>query len=101
VLSGPNYVHGFHFIGVRTSISDTFYRAGAHWRSHAPDSDSEQQQWDMETYNHWLGMIETERHHPDQKLLSGLAVSQNYALPLLVLLNSSLPTIYYALLISN
>ncbi len=53
---------------------DTSYRAGAHWRSHASASDPEQQQWDVETYKHWLGVIEKERVDHEQKLLSGLAV---------------------------
>lgn len=59
--------------------SDTNHRAGAHWRSHAPDSDPEQQQWDTETYKRWLDVIEKERLNPGQKSFSGLAVSQKFA----------------------
>jgi hypothetical protein len=29
----------------------------------------------METYNQWLDVIDKERNNPEQKLLSGLAVS--------------------------
>jgi D-amino-acid oxidase len=63
--------------GAKHFISNKFHRAGAHWRSHAPETDSEQQKWDMETYKHWLEVIEAERQHPGRKLLSGLAVSQS------------------------
>jgi hypothetical protein len=64
----------------RKATSDIFYRAGGHWRSHALETDSEQRQWDMETYSQWLDVIDKERNDPDQKLLSGLAVSQNLCL---------------------
>jgi hypothetical protein len=64
----------------RKATSDIFYRAGGHWRSHALETDSEQQQWDIETYNQWLDVIEKERNNPNQKLLSGLAVSQSLCL---------------------
>jgi D-amino-acid oxidase len=77
--------------GARTSIPDTFHRAGAHWRSHAPEADSEQQKWDMETYKHWLEVIETERQHPGQKLLSGLAVSPSLCFVTFVLTRRILP----------
>jgi hypothetical protein len=60
-----------------TVVSDAFHRAGAHWRSHAAEADLEQQQWDMETYNHWLHLIEKDRNHPGQTLLSGLGVSRS------------------------
>ncbi|KAH9204904.1 hypothetical protein DL95DRAFT_471077 [Leptodontidium sp. 2 PMI_412] len=60
---------GKHFPG-HESIGYTSPWAGAHWRSQAPEADSEQQQWDMETYDHWLDVIEKERSHPGQKLLS-------------------------------
>jgi len=53
----------------------TLIRAGGHWRSHAGDKEPEQQQWDMETYQHWLGAIENERNQPESGLISGLAVS--------------------------
>ena len=53
----------------------TLIRAGGHWRSHAGDKEPEQQQWDMETYQHWLGTIENERDQPESGLISGLAVS--------------------------
>jgi D-amino-acid oxidase len=59
----------------RTFIFDTLHRAGAHWRSHAPASDPEQQRWDVETYKHWVDVIKKEQQNPSQKLLSGLAVS--------------------------
>jgi hypothetical protein len=55
--------------------ADLFYRAGAHWRSHAPNSDPEQQQWDTETYNHWLKVLEGESQSPNGERLSGLGVS--------------------------
>lgn len=56
------------------SIEYTSPWAGAHWRSHAPDSDPEQQQWDTETYKRWLDVIEKERLNPGQKSFSGLAL---------------------------
>jgi D-amino-acid oxidase len=55
--------------------TDLFYRAGAHWRSHAPNSDPEQQQWDTETYNHWIKVLEDERETSEDGKLSGLGVS--------------------------
>jgi hypothetical protein len=61
--------------------SDTLHMAGGHWRSHAPSSDPEQQRWDVETYKHWLQVIEKERLNSSQKLLSGLAVSQDFTSP--------------------
>jgi len=54
--------------------SDTLSRAGAHWRSHAPASDPEQQQWDVETYKHWLEVIKEEEQNSSQTSRSGLAV---------------------------
>ncbi|KAF2400587.1 nucleotide-binding domain-containing protein [Trichodelitschia bisporula] len=33
-------------------------RAGAHWRSHAAPTDTEQQAWDKATYARWLAMLE-------------------------------------------
>jgi hypothetical protein len=72
--------HGtFPLHGATIPISDTNHRAGAHWRSHAPDSDPEQQQWDTETYKRWLDVIEKERLNPGQKSFSGLAVCQKFA----------------------
>lgn len=35
--------------------------AGAHWRTHASAEDTEQQAWDIETYEHWLRLIEGAR----------------------------------------
>jgi hypothetical protein len=52
--------------GATRPISDTDHRAGAHWRSHAPDSDPEQLS-------------------PGQKYLSGLAVGQNLCFSILAL----------------
>jgi D-amino-acid oxidase len=52
-------------------LANTSRRAGAHWRSHAAKADLEQQQWDMETYNHWLEII---RNEQGEIGLSGLAV---------------------------
>jgi D-amino-acid oxidase len=71
--------------GSKNTHSDTVHRAGAQWRSHALREDFEQQQWDIETYSHWLDVIEKERHHPEQKLLSGLAVSPSFWLLLFLL----------------
>ena len=62
----------------RTSISDRLHRAGGHWRSHAPESDPEQQRWDVETYKHWLNVVKKEQQTPEsERLLSGLAVSHD------------------------
>jgi hypothetical protein len=62
----------------RPVISDVCHRAGGHWRSHAAEADLEQLQWDMETYNHWLDVIEKERNHAGQTSLSRLGVSQSW-----------------------
>ena len=35
----------------------------------------------METYKHWLELIEQERVDPGQKVQSGLAVGRQYFLP--------------------
>ena len=62
----------------KLSTSDIHPRAGGHWRSHAPASDPEQQQWDVETYKHWLEVIKKEDDNTNQSSLSGLAVSHTY-----------------------
>jgi hypothetical protein len=62
---------------VRIPISDIRHRAGGHWRSHAPASDPEQQQWDVETYKHWLEVIKNEEQNSRQSSRSGLAVSHS------------------------
>ncbi len=98
VASGPNSL--FRRCRVhcaRESISDTFHRAGAHWRSHALEGDPEQQQWDIETYKHWLDVIEEEDRHTGHKLLSGLGVSQS-ASSCLLLSNSSFSILFDVLL---
>jgi hypothetical protein len=61
---------------VQIPISHIRHRAGGHWRSHAPASDPEQQQWDVETYKHWLEVIKKEEQNPSQSSRSGLAVCQ-------------------------
>ena len=42
-------------------ISDQFYRAGAQWRTHASNKDYEMQQWDLDSYHHWLRIIDDEK----------------------------------------
>jgi len=39
-------------------------RAGAHWRTHASDTDHEQQEWDIETYEDWTRVLERENKDP-------------------------------------
>jgi glycine/D-amino acid oxidase-like deaminating enzyme len=59
------------------SIEYTSPWAGGHWRSHAPASDPEQQQWDVETYKHWLEVIKKEEQNPSQSSRSGLALRKS------------------------
>jgi hypothetical protein len=71
----PLYYHYImHFSLLLLQTSNAIHRAGAHWRSHATKTDLEQQQWDMETYNHWLDIIKTEHEQEGGVGLSGLAV---------------------------
>ncbi|KAF2156726.1 hypothetical protein K461DRAFT_2858 [Myriangium duriaei CBS 260.36] len=48
--------------------------AGGHWRTHASAGDTEQQAWDLETYEHWIKEIESAKTLQDRKAL-GLKVS--------------------------
>ena len=50
-------------------------RGGAHWRSHAAEDDLEQQEWDIDTYNHWLEVIKQEGDEFNEESSSGLGVS--------------------------
>jgi D-amino-acid oxidase len=55
-------------------LTQTNHRAGAQWRSHASAGDTEQQKWDIETYNYWLSIIARELNEPDTTVKSGLGV---------------------------
>ncbi|KAF1816807.1 FAD dependent oxidoreductase [Eremomyces bilateralis CBS 781.70] len=62
-----------HFPGDK-SIEYTSPWAGAQWRSFATENEVELQQWDSESYRHWLKVIEEEEATgPSSKTPSGLA----------------------------
>ncbi|OCK80214.1 nucleotide-binding domain-containing protein, partial [Lepidopterella palustris CBS 459.81] len=67
---------GKHFPGDK-SIEYTSPWAGGHWRSHAGVADVEQQEWDTQTYQHWLNEIEREQNETSPRLLSGLALRRS------------------------
>ncbi|OJD36049.1 d-amino acid oxidase [Diplodia corticola] len=46
--------------------------AGAQWRTHATAEDKEIQEWDIESYNTWLDMVEKEKSQPSSAPKSGL-----------------------------
>ncbi|KAK0659686.1 D-amino-acid oxidase [Lasiodiplodia hormozganensis] len=46
--------------------------AGAQWRTHATAEDKEIQQWDIESYNIWLDMVEKEKSQASFATKSGL-----------------------------
>lgn len=50
-------------------------RAGAQWRTHATAEDKEIQQWDIESYNIWLDMVEKEKSQASFATKSGLEVN--------------------------
>lgn len=55
------------------------HRAGAHWMTHATPTEPLQQDWDVQTYDYMLKVIEEERQ--DQSLpRSGLKVSDTLIL---------------------
>lgn len=50
-------------------------RAGAQWRTHATAEDKEIQEWDIESYNIWLDMVEKEKSQASFATKSGLEVN--------------------------
>jgi glycine/D-amino acid oxidase-like deaminating enzyme len=48
--------------------------AGAHWRSHAPAHELEQCDWDMQSYDYFVKLMEAENRNPEQPR-SGVKVS--------------------------
>ncbi|OCL08140.1 FAD dependent oxidoreductase [Glonium stellatum] len=67
---------GKHFPGDK-SIEYTSPWAGGHWRSHAGIADAEQQEWDTQTYQHWLNEIKQEQNEAGLRILSGLALRRS------------------------
>ncbi|KAF2100780.1 nucleotide-binding domain-containing protein [Rhizodiscina lignyota] len=65
-----------HFPGDK-SIEYTSPWAGAHWRTHAPLDDHEQQKWDVESYNYWLSVLENERRDKSAPV-SGLGLYDSH-----------------------
>lgn len=63
-----------------SSSALTEARAGAHWRTHASDTDHEQQEWDIETYEDWTRLLERENRDPSLPR-SGLKVCPPNLLP--------------------
>ena len=59
-------------VSFNSVVLQQYVRAGAHWRSHANNSDREQQCWDIETYNHWLSIIAHEHNSDPTSTRSGL-----------------------------
>ncbi|KKY23325.1 putative d-amino-acid oxidase [Diplodia seriata] len=47
-------------------------RAGAQWRTHATAEDKEIQEWDIESYNIWLDMVEKEKSQASFATKSGV-----------------------------